>query len=173
MTDSFLAFIAFLPILFSGLFLVGFRISAKYVMPLIYLMTFCIGHYIWGMSLNRILASSIQGLVITIGILWIIFGAIILLNTLKYSGAIITIREGFYNLSNDRRVQVILIAWLFGCFIEGVSGFGTPAAVVAPLLVAIGFPLASSYFWHDDSVNPCIFWCSGNPYECWCTRRTR
>lgn len=140
MSDSFLAFIAFLPILFSGLFLVGFRISAKYVMPLIYLMTFCIGHYIWGMSLNRILASSIQGLVITIGILWIIFGAIILLNTLKYSGAIITIREGFYNLSNDRRVQVILIAWLFGCFIEGVSGFGTPAAVVAPLLVAIGFP---------------------------------
>ncbi len=42
-------------------------------------------------------------------------------------------------ISPDRRVQAIIIAWLFGCFIEGASGFGTPAAIVAPLLVAIGF----------------------------------
>ncbi len=37
-------------------------------------------------------------------------------------------------------MQAIIIAWLFGSFIEGASGFGTPAAIVAPLLVAIGFP---------------------------------
>src|SRR5699024_5895529 len=42
--------------------------------------------------------------------------------------------------SPDRRVQVIIIAWLFGSFIEGAAGFGTPAAVVAPLLLALGFP---------------------------------
>ena len=52
-----------------------------------------------------------------------------ILNTLKYSGAITTIRQGFSNITDDRRIQVILIAWLFGCFIEGASGFGTPAAV--------------------------------------------
>ena len=63
-----------------------------------------------------------------------------LLNTLRYSGAINTIRNGFSSLSSDRRVQVILIAWLFGSFIEGASGFGTPAAIAAPLMVAIGFP---------------------------------
>jgi lactate permease len=77
---------------------------------------------------------------ITIAVLWIIFGAILLLNTLKHSGAITTIKTGFNGISPDRRVQVVIIAWLFGSFIEGASGFGTPAAVAAPLLVAIGFP---------------------------------
>jgi lactate permease len=92
------------------------------------------------MSLNRVLASTLQGLIITIGVLWIIFGAILLLNTLKYSGGISAIRAGFATVSPDRRIQAIIIAWLFGCFIEGASGFGTPAAIAAPLLVAIGFP---------------------------------
>jgi len=96
------------------------------------------------MSFNRIVASSIQGLMITIAVLWIIFGAIMLLNTLQHSGAILRIRAGFTNISPDRRVQAIIIAWLFGCFIEGASGFGTPAAIAAPLLVAIGFPAISA-----------------------------
>jgi lactate permease len=92
------------------------------------------------MSFNRVLASSLQGIIVTISVLWIIFGAIMLLNTLQNSGAITTIRAAFTDISPDRRVQVLIIAWLFGCFIEGASGFGTPAAIAAPLLVAIGFP---------------------------------
>src|SRR5690606_36498376 len=91
-------------------------------------------------SFNRVLASTLQGLVVTVGVLWIIFGAILLLNTLKHSGGITAIRAGFTTISPDRRIQAIIIAWLFGCFIEGASGFGTPAAIAAPLLVAIGFP---------------------------------
>ena len=59
---------------------------------------------------------------------------------MKHSGAIKVIRAGFTNISTDRRVQVIIIAWLFGSFIEGASGFGTPAAIAAPLLVGLGFP---------------------------------
>ncbi|MCG6336596.1 L-lactate permease, partial [Vibrio alginolyticus] len=77
---------------------------------------------------------------ITVTVLWIVFGAIFLLNTLKYTGAITVIRNGFTNISPDRRIQAIIIAWCFGSFIEGASGFGTPAAIAAPLLVAIGFP---------------------------------
>ena len=73
-------------------------------------------------------------------ILWIIFGAILLLNTLKHSGGITAIRNGFSGISPDRRVQAIIVAWLFGSFIEGASGFGTPAAVAVPLLVGLGFP---------------------------------
>ena len=69
-----------------------------------------------------------------------LYEVITLLNTLQNSGAITTIRAGFTNISPDRRVQTLIIAWLFGCFIEGASGFGTPAAIAAPLLVAIGFP---------------------------------
>ena len=153
-----------MPILLSGVLLVGFRISAKITMPIIYLITFIIAYYFWGMTFNRILASTLQGLIITISILWIIFGALMLLNTLKYSGAIKTIRQNFSNISNDRRVQVILIAWLLGCFIEGASGFGTPAAIAAPLMVAIGFPtLAAVIFGMMIQSTPVSFGAVGTP----------
>ena len=153
-----------MPILLSGVLLVGFRISAKITMPIIYLITFIIAYYFWGMTFNRILASTLQGLIITISILWIIFGALMLLNTLKYSGAIKTIRQNFSSISNDRRVQVILIAWLLGCFIEGASGFGTPAAIAAPLMVAIGFPtLAAVIFGMMIQSTPVSFGAVGTP----------
>ncbi|SDT26359.1 L-lactate permease [Pseudomonas oryzae] len=135
-----LALLAFSPILLAAILLVGLRWPAKRAMPLVYLLTAGIGLYVWDMSFNRVLASTVQGLIITIGVLWIIFGAILLLNTLKHSGGITAIRAGFATISPDRRIQAIIIAWLFGCFIEGASGFGTPAAIAAPLLVAIGFP---------------------------------
>ena len=135
-----LAFLAFSPILLAAILLVGLRWPAKRAMPFVYLLTALIGLLVWDMSFNRVLASTLQGLVITIGVLWIIFGAILLLNTLKYSGGIMAIRAGFARISPDRRIQAIIIGWLFGCFIEGASGFGTPAAIAAPLLVAIGFP---------------------------------
>ncbi len=109
-------------------------------MPIVYLLAGIIAFFGWQMSFNRIVASTLQGLVYTAAILWIIFGAILLLNTLKNSGALSVIRNGFTNISADRRVQVIIIAWLFGSFIEGAAGFGTPAAICAPLLVGLGFP---------------------------------
>ncbi|NQD93921.1 L-lactate permease, partial [Pseudomonas sp. CrR25] len=140
MSSGLLALLAFSPILLAALLLIGLRWPAKRAMPLVYLLTAGIGLYVWDMSLNRVLASTLQGLVITAGVLWIIFGAILLLNTLKHSGGITAIRAGFATVSPDRRIQAIIIAWLFGCFIEGASGFGTPAAIAAPLLVAIGFP---------------------------------
>ena len=140
MQPGMLALFAFLPILLAAILLIGFRWPARTAMPLVYLVTAAIGFFVWNMSASRIFASTLQGLVITLGLLWIIFGAILLLNTLKHSGGITAIRRGFATISPDRRIQAIIIAWLFGCFIEGASGFGTPAAIAAPLLVAIGFP---------------------------------
>ena len=140
MSTGLLALLAFSPILLAAILLVGLRWPAKHAMPLVYLVTACVGLFAWDMSFNRVLASTVQGLLITLGLLWIIFGAILLLNTLKHSGGITAIRAGFATISPDRRIQAIIIAWLFGCFIEGASGFGTPAAIAAPLLVAIGFP---------------------------------
>lgn len=134
------ALLAFMPILISGILLIGLRWSAKKTMPIVYLIATVIAFFAWQMSFNRIMASTIQGLVYAASILWIIFGAILLLNTLKNSGALVAIRRGFTNISTDRRVQVIIIAWLFGSFIEGASGFGTPAAICSPLLVGLGFP---------------------------------
>lgn len=140
MNSTFAALIAFLPLALAGALLVGFGQPARQVMPLAFAVTVLIALFVWSVPPIRIVASSLQGLVMTAGLLWIIFGAILLLNTLSRSGAIEVLRGGFSNLSKDRRIQVILIAWLFGSFIEGASGFGTPAAVAAPLMVAVGFP---------------------------------
>ena len=134
------ALLAVAPILMAAILLVALRWPARRAMPLVYVVAAVIGLTAWGVSLTHIVASTIQGLFITFDILYIIFGAILLLNTLKHSGAIAAIRKGFTGISNDRRVQVVIIAWLFGSFIEGASGFGTPAAIAAPLMVALGFP---------------------------------
>lgn len=140
MPASIQALLAATPIFVAAILLVGFHWSAKRAMPVVYLTAAAIALVFWDMSFNRVLASTLQGIIVTVAVLWIIFGAIMLLNTLQNSGAITTIRSGFTDISPDRRVQALIIAWLFGCFIEGASGFGTPAAIAAPLLVAIGFP---------------------------------
>ncbi|OEE33231.1 lactate permease [Vibrio genomosp. F10 str. ZF-129] len=140
MSETLLALVAFSPIVVTAILLVGLNWPAKRAMPVAFGLTVIIALFIWDMSTTRVLASVFQGLGITISVLWIVFGAIFLLNTLKHTGAISTIRNGFTNISPDRRIQAIIIAWCFGSFIEGASGFGTPAAIAAPLLVAIGFP---------------------------------
>lgn len=140
MTDTLLALVAFSPILVAAVLLVGLNWPAKRAMPVAFLLTVFIALWGWQMSPTRVFASTLQGLVITVTVLWIVFGAILMLNTLKHTGAISAIRGGFTNISPDRRIQAIIIAWCFGAFIEGASGFGTPAAIAAPLLVAIGFP---------------------------------
>jgi len=132
--------LALLPIVLCGILLIGLQWSAKKTMPIILAVTAALALFVWDMTLTRVSSSIIQGTIITVSVLWIVFGAIFLLNTLKHTGAIAVIRSGFTNISPDRRVQAILIAWCFGTFLEGAAGFGTPAAIAAPLLVAIGFP---------------------------------
>ena len=134
------ALLSFLPILAVGVLLVGFRLPASRAMPVSYLVAAGLALFVWQVPGVQVAAASIKGLSLTLRLLFIIFGAILLLNTLKHSGALAVIRNGFTNISADRRVQVIIIAWLFGAFIEGAAGFGTPAAVTVPLMVGLGFP---------------------------------
>ena len=140
MTSTMMSLLAFAPLVLAAILLIGFRVTARTAMPIVYIVTALIAFFAWHVSFIRIVASSLQGMMLTISILWIIFGAILLLNTLKHSGGIAAIRNGFSGISADRRIQVVIVAWLFGCFIEGASGFGTTAAVASPLLVALGFP---------------------------------
>ncbi len=128
------------PIITVFLLLVIARKPAKQAMPLAYLVTVVIAFLIWQVPFKVLGASTIEGLVMAGEILYIVFGAILLLNVLTASGAISTIRQGLLEISADRRIQAIIIVWLFGSFLEGASGFGTPAAICSPLLVALGFP---------------------------------
>ncbi|MDH3712090.1 MAG: L-lactate permease, partial [Cyclobacteriaceae bacterium] len=164
MSLSVQALLAILPILLAAILLVGLRWPAKRVMPLVYILTFVIAVTSWDMNILDAIASTLQGFFITFDILYIIFGAILLLNVLKYSGGITVIRNGFSNISTDRRVQVVITVWLFGAFIEGAAGFGTPAAITAPLLLALGFPaLAAVMLGMMVQSTPVTFGAVGTP----------
>ena len=131
---------AAMPILSVLFFLVILRLPANRAMSLSLVLVAGLAWWSWQMPMVQIGASILEGWVIAASILLIVFGAIVLLNTLKVSGAIDVIRDGFTHISPDRRVQTVIIGWLFVASLEGASGFGTPAAIVAPLLLALGFP---------------------------------
>jgi lactate permease len=159
-----LSVLAFAPILTVGILLVGLRMGAARAMPIAYAVTIVIAVTVWDVSLLGITAASIQGLLLAGVLLYIIFGALLLLATLTASGAVSSIRDAFTRISPDRRVQAIIVGWLFGSFIEGASGFGTPAAVAAPLLLALGFPaMAAVMVGLIIQSTPVSFGASGTP----------
>lgn len=138
--ENYLALLALLPILLIFVLMAGMKQPATRVMPIAYLVTLGLTIFVWDTHVNWMAAASINGVVIAIKILLIVFGALVLLFTLRESGAIDSINRGFTGIAPDKRIQAIIITWLFGSFLEGAAGFGTPAAIVAPLLLSLGFP---------------------------------
>lgn len=134
------AAVALLPLLTITYLMVVRFWPATRAMPVAWLVAVGVGYLGWSMSPQWIAAATISGFITALNILWIVFGAILLLYTLKETGAFDVINKGFAQVSEDRRVQVVLLVFLMGSFIEGAAGFGTPAAIVAPLLVGLGFP---------------------------------
>jgi lactate permease len=140
MTEGILALLAALPIFLIFILMVGLRQPATRAMPLAFLLTLVLALFVWNTEFNWIAAASLNGVFIAFKILLIVFGALTLLFTLRESGAIGVINDFFTGISPDKRVQAIIITWLFGSFLEGAAGFGTPAAITAPLLLSLGFP---------------------------------
>lgn len=140
MTLPILALCALLPIISIFVLMVQFHIPASKVMPLSFLITVALAFLVWKMPLHWIFASCIEGTMLAFKIILIVFGALTLLFTLRACGALQAIKHGFTSISPDRRIQTILIAYFFGAFIEASAGFGTPAALAAPLLLSLGFP---------------------------------
>lgn len=128
------------PLVIVAVLLVGALWSSTRVMPLAWAAAALIAVSVWEMPAVFVGAASITGVMAAVEILWIVFGALVLLYTLTRSGAVDRINASFAGISDDRRVQVILLGFFLATFLEGVAGFGTPAAVVAPLLLALGFP---------------------------------
>ncbi|MBI2107748.1 L-lactate permease [Candidatus Woesearchaeota archaeon] len=152
------------PVMLVFLLMAVFRWRAVTVMPLSWLMAAAIALVFWKMPLNLVGAATGKGILIALDISLIIFGAIFLLKLLEISGAITAIDLALKGISPDRRIQAVIIAFLFGALIEGASGFGTPAAIAAPLLVSIGFPaLAAVIIALVANSTPVTFGAVGTP----------
>ncbi len=162
---------ALTPILAIFILLVLLRLPASKAMPLSLLITAILALLVWKVPFFHVAASILEGLIISLSILWILFGAILLLNTMTVAGAMERIRAMFFSISPDRRVQAIIVAWLFGAFIEGAAGFGTPAAITAPLMVALGFPpLAAVVLALTANSSPVTFGALGTTFQIGMTR---
>ena len=135
-----LALIAFLPILATLVLMMVFNWPAKRCLMISWAMAFVIGILGFNVDIGALAAGSAYGMLSAIEVIIIITGAILVMNTLKASGATAAINRGFMNICPDKRVQACIIGFSFCSFIEAAAGFGTPAALAGPLLVSLGFP---------------------------------
>lgn len=134
------AILAFIPIIVTVVLMVAFNWPAKRALPLAWILAAIIGVAVWKMSIGAVALQTVIGFLEAFAVLVIIFGAILIMNTLSSSGAMAAINGMFTGISPDARIQAVIIGFIFGAFIEGAAGFGTPAALAAPLLISVGFP---------------------------------
>ncbi|MGE5814860.1 MAG: L-lactate permease [Acidobacteriota bacterium] len=105
------------------------------------LVALAVSIFVFGMPISSALAAAAYGAaygLLPIG--WIVLAAVFLYNLTVESGQFEVVKHSVGHLSEDRRVQVLLVAFSFGAFIEGAAGFGTPVAICSALLIGLGFP---------------------------------
>ena len=115
-------------IILTVILTVGFNMASKKVLLISWLSIVVIGLGYWGMDFQHVVSYTMLGFLSSFDVLFVIFGAILLMNTLNTARAMKRIEFMFNSISEDSRVQLVII------------GFGTPAALCAPLLIGLGFP---------------------------------
>lgn len=159
-----IALVAGIPIIVSFGLLVGPKWPAFKALGVGWILAVILGFSVWEMETLWVAASSIYGAIQAFEIILIIFGAILLMNYLDLSGAISTMRWHFSTISDDRRIQLLIIGLGFITIMEGAAGFGTPGALAAPLWIGLGFPpLAAALFGIIFNAAQPPFGASGTP----------
>ena len=96
---------------------------------------------LFGMPGSMAVAAVGQGLIFaTIRIVWLVVAAVFLYDIVVATGQFDVMKASIAELSGDRRIQAVLVAFSFGAFLEGVAGFGAPVAITAAFLVGLGSP---------------------------------
>ena len=132
--------VAVIPILVLFILLAGLRIAAQWASLITLAIALVIGVVVYGMPLGLALNSTLLGICFGLfPIVWIVINAIFIYNVIVDTGHFDTIRDSLAGVSNDRRIQVVLIAFVFGALLEATAGFGTPVAITASLMAGLGF----------------------------------
>lgn len=134
------AIIAAIPILAFLLCLTVFKLKGLTAGVIAVVLEVCVAIFPFGMPLGSIAGASLAGILTAIWpIAYIVVMAVWLYKLTVKSGHFDTIRESISGISPDQRIQVLLISFAFGAFLEGAAGFGVPIAICAALLVQLGF----------------------------------
>ena len=132
--------VAVIPIAILFILLAVLRVAAHWASLASLAAAFVIAIAVYGMPVGLALNSTVAGAAFGLfPIVWIVINAIWIYNLVVDTGNFDTVRDSLASLSNDRRVQVVLIAFVFGALLEATAGFGTPVAITAALMAGLGF----------------------------------
>jgi len=137
-------FAAAAPIAVVLALMVGLRWGATKAGPAGWVVSLLVAATVFGAGPKLLLLSQGKAVVRSMFVLYIIWLALALYNVVSEAGALDAIGAGMSRLTADRTMQLLILAWVFSSFLQGVTGFGVPVAVVAPMLVGLGFPPLAS-----------------------------
>jgi lactate permease len=134
------ALVAVIPILVLFVLLAGLRMAAQWASLITLAVALVIAVVVYRMPIGLALNSTLLGICFGLfPIVWIVINAIFIYNVIVDTGFFDTIRDSLAGVSNDRRIQVVLVAFVFGALLEATAGFGTPVAITASLMAGLGF----------------------------------
>jgi len=156
---------ALIPIAFFFLALAWLRLKGHVAGSLTLLLSLLVAIFAYGMPADMALAAAGYGFLYGLWpIAWIIVAAVFLYKLTVKSGQFEVIRASVLSLTEDQRLQVLLIGFCFGAFLEGAAGFGAPVAITAALLVGLGFnPLYAAGLCLIANTAPVAFGALGIP----------
>lgn len=159
------ALVALLPIILFLVCLVWLKLKGWMAASLTLILSMLIALFVYKMPFNMVALSFVQGFLTGLWpIAWIIIAAIFLYKIAVKTGYFEILKQSVMAITPDQRLQVILIAFCFGAFLEGAIGFGGPVAITAALLVGLGFrPLYAAGLCMIANTAPVAFGAVGIP----------
>jgi lactate permease len=135
---------ALIPILLILILMLGLRWGAVNASIVGYLTALVIAVFYFGSGTELLAYAHIKALLSSLDVLLIIWAAFLFYRVTDEAKAIAKLGEALPHLTADRGMQALVIGWSFASFLQGVGGFGVPVAVVAPILIGLGFPPMTS-----------------------------
>src|SRR3954449_2422818 len=134
------ALVAMIPLATLFVLLAGLKLRAHVAGGISLVVAILIAVIVWGMPLGTSLAVATEGAAFGLfPIIWIIWNAIWIYNMTVETGHFAVLRRSFASISDDQRIQAVIIAFCFGALLEALAGFGAPVAITAVMLIAVGF----------------------------------
>lgn len=159
------ALVALIPIVFFFVALTKLRLKGYVAGTITVLLALAIALFFYRMPVSSALASVVYGFFYGLWpIAWIIVAAVFLYKVSVKTGQFDVIRRSILSITEDQRLQLILVGFCFGAFLEGAAGFGAPVAITAALLVGLGFkPLYAAGLCLIANTAPVAFGAMGIP----------
>ncbi|MDQ6742234.1 MAG: L-lactate permease, partial [Candidatus Dormibacteraeota bacterium] len=159
------ALVALAPLLLLFVLLAVLRLAAWIAALAALACAFLLAWLVWGMGFPLTLSAATEGMAFGLWpISWVVLNAVFFHNLTVASGDFDVIRRSLARLTEDRRIQALLVAFSFGALIEGVAGFGAPVAISASILASLGFePISAAVLALLANTAPVAFGSIGIP----------